>query len=80
MWGYPYTHCVPSAFSGRAGCKSCLPQVVLTTRTLVGGGPGAGGARAGIGFISEAGLPLCSVAITSLLGAGSDPKLLEQKP
>lgn len=30
-------------------------------------------------FWYEAGLPSCSVAITSLVGAGSDSKLLEQE-
>ena len=50
-----------------------FPQGVLAAITLVGGGAGDGGAKAGTGC--EAGLPLCSVAITTLSGVGSDPKL-----
>ena len=42
------------------------------------GGAGDGGDRAGVGW--GMGLPLCSVAVTTLSGVGSDPKLLEQKP
>ena len=59
--------CLPSAFGGRAGFDvdtSCIfPQGVLTTVTLVGGVAGDGGARACARC--EAGLPLCSVAVTA---------------
>ena len=58
------------------GHNHIFPQGVLAAITLVGGGAGDGGARAGAR--SEVGL-LCSVAVTALLGAGSDSKLLEQK-
>ena len=53
-----------------------LPQGVRTAITLVGGGAGDRGARAR--SKCEVGLSLCSVAVTSLSGAGSDPKLLDQ--
>lgn len=55
-----------------------FPQDMLPAVTLAVYGPGDGKARADSG--GEAGLTLCSVAITSLLGEGSDPKFLEQKP
>ena len=45
--------------------------------TLVGGGAGDRGARAR--SKCEVGLSLCSVAVTTLLGVESDPKLKEQK-
>ena len=72
---------VPSSFDGRAGSdmstSHIFPQGVLAASILVGGGAGEGGAEARARC--EAGLLLCSVAITALLGAGSDPKLLEQR-
>ena len=79
----PYTHCVcPVPFGGRAGynrdASHVFPQGVLTAIILVGGGAGNGGVRAAARF--KAIIPLCSVAISTLSGAGSDPKLLEQKP
>ena len=43
-----------------------------------GSGAGDRGARVGSGC--EVGIPLCSVAVTALSGARSDPMLLEQKP
>ena len=43
-----------------------FPQVVLAAIILVGGGAGDGGARAGASY--EAGVPLCSVAVTVLWG------------
>ena len=55
-----------------------FPHHVLATTTLVGGVAFDGGARVCAGC--EAGFPLCSVAITTLSGAGSAPKLLEWKP
>lgn len=70
---------MPNAFGGRFGfdvdARHSFPQDVLATITLVGGRAGDGEARAGIGH--EAGLPLCSAAITALLGVVTDPKLLE---
>ena len=51
---------------------------MLAAITLVGGGAGNGGARARVSCDRE--LLLCSLAITALLGVGSGPKLLEQKP
>ena len=52
--------------------------MVLAAITLVGARAGDGVARAGTGC--EEGLPFCSVAVTALSGAWSDPKLLKQKP
>ena len=73
---------VPRAFGGRAGSvvsiSHVLPQGGLAALTLVGGGAGDGGARTGARC--DPGLPLCSVAITAILGVASDPKLLKQKP
>ena len=54
-----------------------FPQGMLVAVALVAGGAGDGGATAGVRCEVE--LPLCSVAITTLLGVRSDPKLLEQK-
>ena len=67
---------VPIPFGGRAGfdmdASHVFCQGVLAAIILVGGEVGDGCARAGVGY--EVGLPLCSVAITALLGVGSDPK------
>ena len=52
-----------------------FPQCVLAAITLVGGGAGDGGSRDRAKC--EAGIPLCSVAITTLLGAGVNPKLIQ---
>lgn len=49
-----------------------FPRVCWQLSPWVGGEAGDGGARAGAG--SEAGLPLCSVVITTLLVARSGPK------
>ena len=76
-----YSLCVPSAFSGRAVSDmntTYIPQGVLAAITLIGCGAGDGGAMAGAWC--ELGLLLCLGASTTLLGAGSIPKLLEQKP
>ena len=76
-----YSLHVPNAFGGRPGfdknTSHIFPQGVLVAITLVGGGAGSGGARAGA--MCKPGLPLCSVAIAALSETGSDPKLLEQK-
>ena len=60
--------CVPSAFGGRAGfgveASHVFPQDVLVAVSLVGSGARDGGARAGTRC--EVGLPLCSVARTTL--------------
>ena len=66
---------VPRAFGGKAGsyvdANHVFPQVVLAAFTLVGSVAGDGGARACAQF--EVGLPLCSLAVIVLAGAGSDP-------
>ena len=73
---------VPIGFGGRVGSGMntihVFPQGVLAAITLVGGEPGEGRARTKARC--EVGLPLCSVDVTPLLGVGSCPKLLEQKP
>ena len=78
---FVYRLCVPNAFGGIAGfdmdASHIFPQGVLAAITLIGGGAGAREPRASSGC--EAGLPCCSMAITTLLGVGSDPTLLEQK-
>lgn len=53
-------------------------QCVLAAFSLIGGGAEDGGA--GAGAWNEAGLPLCSVAVTALSRAGSDPKLWSRSP
>ena len=62
--------CVPNTFSGRVGfdVDGChiFPQGVLATITMVGGEAGDGVARAGAQC--EVGLPLCSVATSTLSG------------
>ena len=71
---------MPSASGGRAGfyvnSSHAFPQGVLAVVTLVGCGAGDGGAKARARC--EAGLPLCSVAITTPWRVRSDPKLPEQ--
>ena len=62
----------PVALVGRFGFDVNTSQVflhgVLAAITMVGGGAGDGGAMAGARC--EAGLPLCSVSFTTLLGEG----------
>ena len=69
---------MPSAFNGRAGfdvdASHIFPQGVLAAVTLVGPVAGDGGAKVCAGC--EVGL-LCSLAVTTLSGAGFAPKLLE---
>ena len=65
---------MPNAFGGRAGIVyAChiFPQGVLASMTLVVGVAADGEAKACTGC--EVGLPLCSVAVTTLSGAGSAP-------
>ena len=69
---------MPNAFGGKAGFY--MTQVISFLREnrqlllwLGAGGTGDGGTRAGAW--SEAGFLLRSVAITTLPGVGSDPKL-----
>lgn len=73
--------CLPSAFGGRTGfdvnTNYIFPQGVLATVTLVGRVAGDGEARACAGC--EAGLPLCSVTVTTLSAVDSALKLLEWK-
>ena len=58
---------------------SCIfPQGVLAAVTLVGGGAGDGGAGASAGY--EAGIPLCLVSITALLGVGLTPTCWSRSP
>lgn len=77
-----YSLCVVSAFGGRPGFdvsrSHIFTQLMLAAITSVGGGAGDGRARTGARC--EAGLPLCLVTITALWSAGTDPKLMEQKP
>ena len=77
-----YRLCVPCAFGERAefdmNASHIFPQGVLPFITLVVGGAGDRQTRAGT--LCVVGLPLFSVALTTLFGAGSGPKLLEQKP
>ena len=77
-----YSICVPSGFSGGAGfdmnTRHVFPQCLLAAITLVGGGAGDAGARSGARC--EVGLHLCPMAIITLSGAVSSPKLLEKKP
>ena len=54
-----------------------FPRDVLEAIPLIGSGTRDGGAR--VGTKSEAGLPLCPVAITDLLGVRSAFKLPEKK-
>ena len=72
---------MPGSDSGRAGSdvsrSHVFPQGVLAAITLVGGGAGDGADRDRARC--ELGLLLCSVATTTLRGAGVGPKLLEQK-
>ena len=64
-----YSLCVLSHFGRRAGfdvnTSPFFPQGVLSATTLVEGGAGDGGARAGARC--KAGFPLCSVALATLL-------------
>lgn len=72
---------VPSAFCGRSGfvdTNHIFAQCVLAAFSLIGGGAEDGGA--GARAWNELGLPLCSVAVTALSGAGSDPKLWSRSP
>ena len=71
-----------SGFGGRVvfdmNTSPVFPQDVLAAITLVRSGAENRRARARVGC--EAGLSLCLVAVTALLGVGSGPKLLEQNP
>ena len=85
-WAYVqvslYTLQVPSAFGGRArfdvNRSHLFTQGVLAAINLVGGRVGDGGGRAIARC--EAGLPLCSVAITALLGQGHLPSCWSRNP
>ena len=73
---------MPNAFGGRAGfdvyTSHVFPHGMLEAISLIGGGAVNGGATAGAAY--EVGFfPLLS-GHTTLLGVGSNPKLLEQKP
>ena len=83
MWEHlsAYGVCLAPAFDGWAGFEvdtSCtFPQDVLEAIPLIGSGARDGGAR--VGTKSEAGVALCPVAITDLLGVRSAFKLPEKK-
>ena len=70
---------VSSIFGARAGfgmdASHIFPQGVLVVTPLIGGVLGVVISRACAGC--EAGLHLCSVAVTGLLGVGPAPQLLE---
>ena len=70
-----YSLHVPSHFGGRAGFDintgHVFPQLALAAVTLVGGGTGEGGARAGARC--EPGLHFCSLASTTLSVMGVCP-------
>ena len=78
---FPMQVPVPSGFCGRVGSEVTVghifPQCVLTAITLVGGRAGDGVARAKARC--EPGLPLCSMADTTLSVVRWDPKVQEQK-
>ena len=82
MWEHPYVDCVPSVSGARTGfhvdTSHIFSQRVLATITLIGGVTGAGGARACARC--EVGLPLCSVAVTTLSGVGSAPSCWSGSP
>lgn len=73
---------MPSDFGDRArfdvNTSHIFPQGVLASIIMVEDGAGESGARAE--GRCEGGLSLCSVTVATLLGVGSDIKLLEQKP
>lgn len=70
-----------SIFGVRAGfdvdTSHIFPQAVLSTITLIGDVVGVRRAKAHAGC--QAGLPLCSVAVTALSLVRSAPQLLERK-
>ena len=71
--------CVSKVLGAGAGfdmdASHVFPQSVLATITLIGGVVGVGGSKACAGC--EAELPLCPVAVTTLIRVESDPQLLE---
>lgn len=73
--------CVSSVFGVRAcfevDASYLFPHGVLVTVTLIGSGLVLEDLKPAQ---REAGHPLCSVAVTTLSGAGSSPQLLGQKP
>ena len=83
MWEHlsAYGVCLAPAFDGWAGFEvdtSCtFPQDVLEAIPLIGSGARDGGAR--VGTKSEAGVALCPVAITDLLGVRSAFKVPGKK-
>ena len=82
MWEHPCVDCVYHCLGWESWIEvkpsHIFPQGFLAAIPLVGGGVVDIGARTGA--VCEVGLPLCSVAVTALLGVRSDLKLLEQKP
>ena len=82
LWKHLCTICMCLGFGERAGSDvstgHVFLQCVLAAITLVRCGTRDARVRARVKC--ELGLILCLVASTTLLGVGSDPKLLEQKP
>lgn len=78
MGAFPYCLRVPSGFGGIAGfdlnTSHVFSQVLLAVITLIVGVAGDVGTRAGYRF--ELRLPLCSVAVSALLGLGVGSVLL----
>ena len=74
--------CVPSDFRDRArfdvSISHIFSQGVIASIIVVEDGAEESGAKAE--SKCEEGLSLCSVTVTTLLGVGSDLRLLEQKP
>lgn len=68
-----YSLSVPSVFGGKARFDVNTSHI-FSKNTLVEGGPG--GRESGAGSRFEQGLPLCSVAITAVLRAGSGTRFL----
>ena len=82
MWEHPYVDCLPSVSGVRTGFHAdtshIFSQGVLATITLIRGVTGAVGARDCARC--EVGLPLCSVAVTTLSGVGSAPSCWSESP
>lgn len=80
MWDHPYVDCVQGLWRKGWFCMGSnhfFPQHVLATINVTEGET-LGGSQACTGC--QVGLPLCSVAVTTLSGAGLPSQLLEQKP
>ena len=80
MWDHPYVDCVSSVFGARVGfdmgSNHFFPQHVLAINLTVQEAV-VGGSKACMEC--QVGYPLCSVAVTTLPGAGFPSQFLEQK-